>query len=555
MKILAICSSRANYIKVSSLSREVCRRKGILLDVFDTRSEYEYLLEQRIFQDEDLVKPNFFLYAKSFGEIFSNFENDLDSINPDLVMVFGDNDSALACSICAKKKGVKVAHVDAGLRSFDMRMPEEVNRSMIDNASDFLFVSEHVGEENLKNLGVEFEKVFMVGNIAVDAIKENIDKYKEETLQNKLAEYNFRYNNVDREDTDNYCVVYLNRYRNLNKPNRLKEIMKAVDNIESDFHVLIPANEELHSRLKDINWEPKGKIKYVPPISFEGMCVLVSKAKFVITDSGMTQIMCTYLKTHCLTVRASTEHECTKNCGNKLVHPICGNILHYVGDTVKGNKIISNVKHPNMWDGKTSSRILDILMALERNNWTGHFMCENEYGKSEINRTRPYPIMGGEEFMTNLKEVYKREIEDKRKKCEEKSEEIFEKANEDKASFLNMERLGLKSKEELTEIIEDCNDEVSKYIYPKIKYVEDVEEDDPSKCEFDGIEITPDSDPEEVVEEARKILGKTNKQIILDDLSYVNEEEIQKNEKNCNNIGSTSELHEDCSPNSETKRE
>jgi UDP-N-acetylglucosamine 2-epimerase (non-hydrolysing) len=280
------------------------------------------------------------------------FEKVIEFENPDLVVVFGDVNSTLACSVTAKKLFVPVAHVEAGLRSFDMTMPEEVNRKLTDAISDMLFTPSKDGDVNLIREGVDRNKIHFVGNIMIDSlllILKRIDKSYENEILKKFA-----------LRTEGFVLVTLHRPSNVDDKDNLWRIMNILSSLSLRIPVIFPAHPRTKRNINGFggNFDSNGKLKIVEPLRYKEFITLERCAKFVLTDSGGIQEETTYLNVPCLTLRSNTERPITLTQGtNELVS--LGNIeermkLILSGDWKQGKK-------PELWDGKSARRIVAIL--------------------------------------------------------------------------------------------------------------------------------------------------------------------------------------------------
>jgi UDP-N-acetylglucosamine 2-epimerase (non-hydrolysing) len=272
--------------------------------------------------------------------------------NPDLVVVFGDVNSTLACSVTAKKLFVPVAHVEAGLRSFDMTMPEEINRKVTDAISDVFFTPSKDGDDNLIREGVDRNKIHLVGNIMIDSlisILERIDPSYEDRIFQKF--------DLER---NHFVLVTLHRPSNVDDPNNLWRVMNTLNTLSRRIPVIFPAHPRTKKNINgfETNFCSNGKFKIVEPLRYKEFIALERCAKFVLTDSGGIQEETTYLNVPCLTLRPNTERPITITQGtNELVS--LGNIeerikLILLGDWKQGKK-------PELWDGKSAKRIVAIL--------------------------------------------------------------------------------------------------------------------------------------------------------------------------------------------------
>jgi len=284
------------------------------------------------------------------------FERGIQNEDPDLVVVFGDVNSTLACSVTAKKLFIPVAHVEAGLRSFDMTMPEEINRKVTDTVSDILFTPSKDGDENLIREGIERNKIHFVGNIMIDslvAILKRMDKYHEDKILNKFG--------LQRK---NYVLVTLHRPSNVDNKNNLWKILNFLNALSQKITVTFPVHPRTKKNMNGLgpNFVFNREFKILEPLRYREFITLEKYPKFVLTDSGGIQEETTYLNIPCLTLRPTTERPITVTEGtNELV--TFENIEEKINLILSGNW--KQGKLPELWDGKTAQRIVDILKRTE----------------------------------------------------------------------------------------------------------------------------------------------------------------------------------------------
>ena len=306
-----------------------------------------------------MPKPDEFLgvgsgsHAVQTAKVMVEFEKVCLKYKPDMVVVVGDVNSTMACSIVAKKLWIPVAHVEAGLRSFDREMPEEINRLATDAISDLLFVSEINGEINLKNEGVDPKKMHYVGNVMIDSLINFMEKAESSTI---LSDLNM--------NGDGFALITMHRPSNVDEPENLKKIMSAFETISKDIPVLFPIHPRAEKNLQGFGLLDHIKslphLKLLPPLGYLDFIQLEKKARFVITDSGGLQEETTYLGKPCLTVRENTERPITVQIGtNEIVGTNMDLLLEHT------QKILNNDwkqgRIPKFWDGKTAERIVKII--------------------------------------------------------------------------------------------------------------------------------------------------------------------------------------------------
>lgn len=363
-KILLVVGARPNFIKAAPLFKELENHEGISPLILHTGQHYDYEMSRVFFEDFDLPNPHFHLdvgagsHAVQTAGVMVKTEEILLWDPPDLVVVFGDVNSTLAAALSAKKLHIPVAHVEAGLRSFDKTMPEEINRKVTDAISDLLFTHCRDAEENLQNEGIPQEKIFPVGNIMIDSLRrvvESIDRRLEEEILSRHSLQKKR-----------YILVTLHRPRNVDSVQRLGTIIAQLRKAGEHMPCVMPLHPRTRGRMED--WgllENTGRnIMFTGPKSYKEFIGLEKNATIVITDSGGIQEESTYLGVPCLTVRPNTERPVTVTMGtNTLVEP--EEILDEIKQLANERNPVDSQppsKIPPMWDGLTAKRIGEYIL-------------------------------------------------------------------------------------------------------------------------------------------------------------------------------------------------
>lgn len=363
IKVVLVAGARPNFMKIAPLWLEM-NRLPLAFEpiILHTGQHYDYEMSKVFFEDLELPEPHYFLgvgsgtHAEQTGKIMIEFERVIQCEHPDLVVVFGDVNSTLACSVTAKKLFVPVAHVEAGLRSFDMTMPEEINRKATDAISDILFTPSKDGDENLLREGVNKNKIHLVGNIMIDSlvsVLRRIDQSHEEEIFQKFGLQRKR-----------YVLVTLHRPSNADDKNILLRIMHFLNTLSLRIPVIFPVHPRTRKMINgfEIKFDKNEKFKIVEPLRYKEFVTLEKYPKFVLTDSGGIQEETTYLNIPCLTLRPNTERPITISQGtNELVS--MDTIEDWTKSILSGSWRQSKI--PIFWDGKTSQRIIGIL-----NNWS-----------------------------------------------------------------------------------------------------------------------------------------------------------------------------------------
>jgi UDP-N-acetylglucosamine 2-epimerase (non-hydrolysing) len=361
MKILSIVGARPNFMKVAPLHRAFSKHVEIESKIIHTGQHYDAKMSDVFFNQLELPKPDYFLgvgggsHTQQTAKIMIEFEQVMLAEKPDVVLVVGDVNSTIACAMVAVKEHVPVVHVEAGLRSGDRRMPEEINRIMTDGISDDLFVTESAGMENLKRESIPDEKVHFVGNVMIDSLVYYREKASTLNLLEGLG-----------LESKKYVLVTMHRPSNVDAAEGLKNILAIVKDTASRTKVLFPVhprtlkNMETHGLLEDLKaiqnvtlMEPQGYLEFLH---------LMENSELIITDSGGIQEETTYLKVPCITFRASTERPVTVEMGtNYLLSDLNPEtVKELVISVLSGNA--KQGQTPPLWDGHAAERIAAILL-------------------------------------------------------------------------------------------------------------------------------------------------------------------------------------------------
>lgn len=359
MKVFLVAGARPNFMKIAPLFREASMRPAVDCKIVHTGQHYDYDMSQAFFNDLDLPRPDFFLdagsgtHAVQTAKIMIEFEKICDAEKPQLVILVGDVNSTLACSIVAKKAGIQVAHVEAGLRSFDMGMPEEINRMVTDVISDYFFVTEKSGRENLLREGKPENRVYFVGNVMVDNL------FYQVALLQKQPDEGFE-NYGLKSQIGNYAFLTLHRPSNVDNRATFVEILEALSAIADKYPIIFPIHPRTRKMLAEHGLQLHKNITLLSPLGFREALFLWKDARFVLTDSGGLQEETTALGIPCVTIRENTERPITIEEGtNVLSGTSKSGILRGLDLALHKSKGKSRI--PEKWDGKASLRIWDIL--------------------------------------------------------------------------------------------------------------------------------------------------------------------------------------------------
>jgi UDP-N-acetylglucosamine 2-epimerase (non-hydrolysing) len=360
MKITIVAGARPNFIKIAPIIKAIEKKQNegmaISFRLVHTGQHYDKNLSDTFFEELNIPQPNANLEVKSgtqaeqTGAIMVAFEKELE-LNPcDLVLVVGDVNSTMACAIVAKKQNLKVAHVEAGIRSGDWSMPEEINRIVTDSITDYFFTTSTSASENLLKIGIEKSNIHFVGNVMIDTLYQNLDRIFEPAF---WREFNL--------ETGNYIVLTLHRPSNVDEEQSLIELLKGIDTMVGDKKILFP----IHPRTKAILGETNLNLKnifFVEPQGYLNFMYLIKNSFAVITDSGGISEETTVLGIPCFTMRTTTERPETIEIGtNTLVGVTIENLtLAYTNFLKMG---LTKKGIPALWDGKSSERIIDVLIV------------------------------------------------------------------------------------------------------------------------------------------------------------------------------------------------
>jgi len=347
--VMLVAGARPNFVKLAPLYHALARRPRVRLACVHTGQHYDDAMSGAFFRELEIPDPEVNLevgpgsHAQQTGTIMIRFEPILRQFAPRWVVVFGDVNSTVACALVAAKVGVRVAHVEAGLRSYDWTMPEEVNRVLTDRLSDRLYAPSRDACENLEKEGIPSNRVLLVGNIMVDTLLAQLPKIDQE---NTLREFGL--------ERQRFVLVTLHRPSNVDDPARLAGICSALSMASAREPVIFPAHPRTNTRLRELGLANSvGATLVIPPLPYGAFLGLMANARAVVTDSGGVQEETTALGVPCLTLRPNTERPITITEGtNQLVGDDPGALLQAL-EACNGRRH----RIPDLWDGKTAQRI------------------------------------------------------------------------------------------------------------------------------------------------------------------------------------------------------
>jgi len=360
IRVICVCGARPNFMKIAPVMRAFEAKGGFEVLLVHTGQHYDENMSKLFFDELGIPRPDVNLevgsgsHAVQTAEIMKRFEPVMLDFRPDYVLVVGDVNSTIACGLVAVKLGVKVIHVEAGLRSFDRTMPEEVNRVLTDTISDLLFVTEQSGVDNLKNEGIDASKVHFVGNVMIDTLLANKEKADKSDILERLGLC-----------AKEYAAITLHRPSNVDDMDAFGRIVTAFEEIAKEMKLVFPIHPRTRDNIKGKGLEKRmealSNLILLEPVGYLDFLCLMSNAALVLTDSGGIQEETTILGIPCMTLRENTERPVTITEGtNRLVHITTGDIL-YNYRQIRDGGTGSSGGIPKLWDGRAAERIARII--------------------------------------------------------------------------------------------------------------------------------------------------------------------------------------------------
>ena len=360
IKVISIVGARPNFVKIAPILSAIKRYKHINSILVHTGQHYDFEMSQLFFQNLKIPKPDYNLevgsgsHAWQTAKIIERLEPVLGEEKPNLVIVVGDVNSTLAGALAASKLHIPVAHIEAGLRSFDMLMPEEINRLLTDHISNYLFATEKSAVKNLIQEGISRQKIYLVGNVMIDTLFKLKTKSKKSKVFEELK--------LKKKE---YAVLTLHRPENIDDKKIFNDLIETVRKIQGKIKIIWPVHPRVKKQLRKFNFFNKIKkienLFLTEPLGYLEMLALNNQAKFILTDSGGLQEESTILGVPCLTLRQNTERPVTVEVGtNIVVGTDRDKILRETNNILAGQS--KKGKCPKYWDGKTSQRIVKILL-------------------------------------------------------------------------------------------------------------------------------------------------------------------------------------------------
>jgi UDP-N-acetylglucosamine 2-epimerase (non-hydrolysing) len=362
LKIMNIVGARPNLPKIAPLICEMKRHSKIEPILVHTGQHYADELNGIFFREMGIPAPHVNLevgsasHAVQTGEILKRVEPVLIDQRPDLVLVVGDVNSTIAVSLAAAKLGIRVGHVEAGLRSFDRSMPEEINRVLTDALAQYLFVTEEDAIQNLEREGRPRESIFFVGNVMIDSLHNFLPLAKKSRIVEELG--------LARGQTwCDFAVLTLHRPSNVDSTDKLRQLLSAIDSIAEQLPVIFPVHPRTERQLVQAGFVKHSSLRVIQPLGYLDFLCLLSRARIVLTDSGGIQEETTALGVPCLTLRESTERPVTITQGtNLLVGTDPARIVRAARDVLASKEKVGLV--PPLWDGHAAERIVNTLCSI-----------------------------------------------------------------------------------------------------------------------------------------------------------------------------------------------
>ncbi len=369
-KILCVVGARPNFMKIAPIMRVFSRHQNTLsATLLHTGQHYDAAMKKSFFEQLHIPEPDIDLgvgsgtHAMQTAEIMLRFEPALDRLKPAAVLVLGDVNSTISCALVAVKKGIPVIHVEAGLRSYDRGMPEEINRVLTDQISDLLFTTERSAAANLLREGISAERIHFVGNVMIDTLRYNLARAVEPSTLFSAAG-----SEIDQPVfASGYGLVTLHRPSNVDNPTNLKSLLTQLRSISEQLPLAFPVHPRTAQRIEEYGLNQllcSPRILRLPPQGYLQMLGMMQHARLVLTDSGGIQEETTALGVPCITLRENTERPITADEGTNTVVGIDPAKIQAAVDDVlaTGGK---RGRVPEYWDGQAAERIVEVLI-----NWS-----------------------------------------------------------------------------------------------------------------------------------------------------------------------------------------
>ncbi len=366
IKVIIVAGARPNFMKVAPILHCIARHNKnavngtpqIVPFLVHTGQHYDEKMSSVFFAELGIPAPDVNLevgsgsHAVQTANIMTRFEPVCEREKPDWVLVVGDVNSTMACALVASKLRIKVAHVEAGLRSCDRNMPEEINRLVTDSIADLLLTPSEDGNENLVREGVPMSRIKLVGNIMIDSLLSNLEKVAQSTILARL-----------KIEKRRFIFVTLHRPSNVDAKESLVSIMRAFADISRKMPVIFPMHPRTRARLTEFGIDlGDSNITILDPVGYHDSLALTQSARCVVTDSGGLQEESTFFKTPCLTLRPNTERPVTITVGsNRLIKT--HEVFERLDEVLRGSETLGQI--PEFWDGSTAERVVKALLEYQ----------------------------------------------------------------------------------------------------------------------------------------------------------------------------------------------
>ena len=353
LRVICVAGARPNYMKIKPVM-DALEERGAEVILVHTGQHYDAAMSDVFFTDLAIRRPDYFLgagsgsHAAQTGRVMMAFEPLAERLRPDIVVVVGDVNSTVACALVTAKSGALLAHVEAGLRSADWSMPEEVNRVVTDRVSDFLFAPSADAAANLRSEGYRDDQIHLAGNVMVDTLLANLDRAASGGTLGRLG-----------LEPRGYGLATLHRPANVDDPAVLAALLPALDEVARLCPLVLPAHPRAAARLRAAG--VSGRVRVIPPAGYLDFIALQASARIVLTDSGGVQEETTVLGVPCLTLRDNTERPITLTEGtNQLVGRDPGRIVAVARQVLASPPA---PRRPALWDGRAGQRVADALVS------------------------------------------------------------------------------------------------------------------------------------------------------------------------------------------------
>jgi len=366
LKVINVVGARPNFMKVAPIAAAMKRRSSEFQSfLVHTGQHYDPRMSDAFFSDLDMPEPDIYLgvgsgsHAVQTAAVMQAFEPILLKEKPDWVLVVGDVNSTLACALVGAKLGIRVAHVEAGLRSRDRTMPEEINRLLTDQIADLLLTPSRDGDANLLAEGVPEERIRFVGNVMIDSLLGNLERARKSST---LADLNL--------SGKEYALLTLHRPSNVDQKDDFEGILDSLTEIARHVPIVFPAHPRTRKMIDELGLSEKvekADLRVIEPVGYLGFVQLLEHARLVLTDSGGIQEETTVLGVPCITLRENTERPITVEVGTNIIagtNP--SRIVEAARQALENSTAKSPIRIPELWDGHTAERILDALIEAEQ---------------------------------------------------------------------------------------------------------------------------------------------------------------------------------------------